>query len=111
MVQGHRFGVVKERKKKDFAANFAEFQHEAGLLYAQLSLLEAAVSPATTLARGPVRNMDGKTLACAFPGLEDYVRALSVTMSRGYAPCAHKDGKGRLGTHARQHTHMHAHSE
>ena len=111
VVQGHRFGVVKERKKKDFAANFAEFQHEAGLLYAQLSLLEAAVSPATTLARGPVRNMDGKTLACAFPGLEDYVRALSVTMSRGYAPCAHKDGKGRLGTHARQHTHMHAHSE
>ena len=49
-------------------------------------------------ARGAHVNTRGETLACAFPGLEEYVRALSVTMSRGYAPSVHRDSKGRKGT-------------
>ena len=74
---------------------YNEFLAKAAIYYGKQQILEKIVAPTNCNHRFEIRDMHGDPqgiqCCCAIPGFEDFLGALSVSMTKDYYPDLHKD--------------------
>jgi len=72
-------------------ADFDNWQGKAARFYAKVQCLEELVAPAAARARKRIRDQTKQGMCCAIPGLEEFLYALSASLTAEYYPGLHLD--------------------
>eukprot|EP01050_Picozoa_sp_SAG11_P017993 SAG11_NODE_2657_length_3120_cov_70.926514_2_plen_857_part_01 len=72
-------------------ADFDNWQGKAARFYAKVQCLEELVAPAAARARVRIRDQTKQGMCCAIPGLEEFLYALSASLTAEYYPGLHLD--------------------
>eukprot|EP01050_Picozoa_sp_SAG11_P011151 SAG11_NODE_1162_length_5642_cov_12.906188_1_plen_1572_part_00 len=72
-------------------ADFDNWQEKAARFYAKVQCLEELVAPASARARVRIRDRTEQGMCCAIPGLEEFLYALSASLTAEYYPGLHLD--------------------
>ena len=72
-------------------ADFDNWQGKAARFYAKVQCLEKMVAPAAARARVRIRDQTKQGMCCAIPGLEEFLYALSASLTAEYYPGLHLD--------------------